>query len=1074
MWSIWQTGPSAKMVSACTGLLRCCLLIFLEADIDMDFESLFQGSADKLRSFVVRNGVEALSELPSSKHDRNRGKFFANFFTWGIWKDDWEEKLSILVENKLDLNSPICKAEKYHLIPLFFVIKEVEDKNDKLKAIKILYQLGADLNARDDDGRTALMLASTDHEDYIWNKRILSAPSVVKALITRGADMTLTDRKGKLATDLADEKSLPILIKAGAPINLQSMKPLLSAVRSQDLNLALELIRKGMNTELPAADVLQTSAFLETLAKTEPGLFGAALALEPDPLEKEHRHSTSRLDFIRNTRKKASLLFNRIRESTSEIPPPAAVQVSTDVHLPPVFSSKCWPPLSPGLVDRSKSKVSELALTAAESISSKLLSECEIFLGLSPADEARAQATQDAADEYMGFSDFNLKRTRKEISAALEQISSKIKLGKLSYHDFWDYRYNFWQLPWLEISDLEFVWRDFRDHLEHLFHTRSLGRAHNLTWLVKKLGSRTYDGILEWAVSGDRLAVHLLTRFETARTSPCMASFLADTRFTRKAQRWFLAYPDTAIRGLLADLADPQSKTQLQTAWALRWLASLGYQEMILSVAASASDTLHTLVEASLTVDRSADFLPRKMPALPQYFIVQTHPAPCLKINGLALPEHAIETLARMMLVSNCHLQTPAMAQVLAACEPNSLEDFAISTFEVWRKNGAKKAEIGFLHALAYMGGDRSAALLSNAYKNAPFTSDTEAAIECLGALGSSIALSGLQAIIKFSKYEKAQQRAREVLEDIAEMRGLTADQLEDLAIPDFGLDLAGKAVLDFGTRQFTARITPNLALELSDADGKMLKAIPKPLKNDDEKLTKQAIARWKELKDHVKNTGSQQLKRFEQAMMFRRRWDARIFQQTVVPHPLVGSMVRHLVWAILDKDSGDLTSFRIDTNGRAITASASAIAIAEDANIILPHPLLLHKHLQEWRAVFAENRLEQPFPQLARAYFPIGPETEALIEARKGAKVPLGSLRGLSKTGWTVGDSGAGIVWNMAKHIGDVRASINVDPGWSLSGADLEDFGGDQAVELDIYGDDEIAYSELVRDFMALPVVTA
>ncbi len=1040
----------------------------------MNFESFMKLSLDKTALYVDRHGVESLFDIPYSRYDQKHGTFFANFFRFAVWEDDWAEKLSIFVQNGLDVNRPICKLDKQQLTPLIYTLKEGRNSKDKTKAIIALVRLGADVNTRDDQGRTALMLASFDREETPWSKRVLSAPFVVTTLIKRGADMTLTDSKGNLATDLADEKSLPVLVKAGAPINLQSKRPLLSAVRSKDLSLTLDLIRKGMHTELPAADVLQASAFLETIAQTEPVLFRDALSLEPDPLEKEHSHPDWRIDFIRKNRKRASLLFNQILESTTKLPPPSAVQVSTDDHLPPVLNSKCWPPLSPGLVDRSKSKVSELALTAAESISSKLLSECEIFLRLSPADEARAQATQDAADEYLGFSDFNLKRTRKEISAALEQISSKIKLGKLSYHDFWDYGCNFWQLPWLEISDLDFVWRDFRDHLEHLFHTRSLGRAHNLTWLVKKLGSRTYDGILEWAASGDRLAVHLLTRFETARSSPCMASFLADTRFTRKAQHWFLTYPDTAIRGLLADLAESKSKTQLQTVWALRWLASLGYREKILSVAASASDKLHTLVEASLAVDRSADFLPRKMPALPQYFIAQTHPAPLLKINGLVLPEHAIETLASMMLVSNCNLQTPAMAQVLAACEPNSLEDFAISTFEVWRKNGAKKAEIGFLHALAYLGGDRSAALLSNAYKNAPFTSDTETAIECLGALGSSIALSGLQAIIKFSKYEKAQQRAREVLEDIAEMRGLTADQLEDLAIPDFGLDLAGKAVLDFGTRQFTARITPNLALQLSDADGKMLKAIPKPLKNDDEKLTKQAIARWKELKDHVKNTGSQQLKRFEQAMMFRRRWDARIFQQTVVPHPLVGSMVRNLVWAVLDKDSGDLTSFRIDTNGRAITASASAIAIAEDANIILPHPLLLHKHLQEWRAVFAENRLEQPFPQLARAYFPIGPETEALIEARKGAKVPLGSLRGLSKTGWTVGDSGAGIVWNMAKHIGDVRASINVDPGWSLSGADLEDFGGDQTVELDIYGDDEIAYSELVRDFMALPTVTA
>lgn len=83
----------------------------------------------------------------------------------------------------------------------------------------------------------------------------------------------------------------------------------------------------------------------------------------------------------------------------------------------------------------------------------------------------------------------------------------------------------------------------------------------------------------------------------------------------------------------------------------------------------------------------------------------------------------------------------------------------------------------------------------------------------------------------------------------VAENRGLTMAELEDRTAPDLGLDSSGSLTLDFGPRQFTVGFDETLKPVVRDANGKVLKDLPKPNQSDDKTLATDAVNLFKQLK---------------------------------------------------------------------------------------------------------------------------------------------------------------------------------------------------------------------------------
>ncbi|MGE8143272.1 DUF4132 domain-containing protein [Novosphingobium sp. NPDC080210] len=966
---------------------------------------------------------------------KNAGEFYYDFFNWGHWRPGFKEKLSILAGHGLDLNQPICKRWNEKNAPVFQVLSNPDGST--ASAIKALAEFGADINLPDKDGRTPIMVACTGR--YQGD---LSKPSVVKALIKAGADLSLQDPKGNLVTDLADHKSLPALVAAGAPFNARKSHALWTAVWGRDIKLARDLLQRGLKKKLNSWELQVRLPFLETIAQTYPDLFQKGFSLEDSEAQPAD--------------KKAARAFKALLDACSSEPKTNSIDEADQGALPPPLLPGAWPRKAEPPTPHIKFDISSNYGRPPS------FDPPEVF------DERMRSLHDDILTDISSWEPAEQQSHRKEKEKEILKLCKRHKTRKsgLSSWDIYENRFDVDDFLICSNSVILQLWNDCFDILSDLVcsYSRKLSDKSKYELALYRLRGEAFEGIRK----DHGVAIQCLSYFDAIEVAPVMARALGSL----PAQTWLKRFPDTAITGLLACAFGEFESDRSDAQQALRWLSTQGFRGKIEETAKRYGTEALAVALAFLDRSDEADFLPKKLTKLPSYFVASAHPAPILKESGKALPVHAVETIGRMMLASTCQLQAPALIKVMEVCDRESLADFALSAYSSWVKNGAKKDGIGFLHALAYMGDARAAALLVKDYRNAPFYPATAAAIDVLGALGTNTAISGLQTIMRFSKYDKAQAYAQEVLENIAEARGLAPEMLEDLAVPDLGLEHNSQMTLDFGPRRFSVTLDSNLDAVLTDESGDILKALPKATKSDNAQLAKAATAQWKEFKSALKGQASDQKKRFEKGMLSRREWLGATFKEVIAVHPLLSKMVRSLVWATL-RDQSLETTFRIDAEGRYVAADGRELSLDNEARVTLPHPCLFGDNVEAWLQIFADNKLTQPFPQLARKWFLQGPETEHLISKKDGTKVPLGALRGLKAKGWEFEEGGAGMVWSVYKFDAGARASIDVDPGWSLSGFDYEDFGGDQTVKLDVSGSDPIAYSELVREFLSLPVAT-
>lgn len=514
------------------------------------------------------------------------------------------------------------------------------------------------------------------------------------------------------------------------------------------------------------------------------------------------------------------------------------------------------------------------------------------------------------------------------------------------------------------------------------------------------------------------------------QAAPIMLAIREDSKAAAVGRAWLDAHPALAVRGLapligtnaahagaaldLLRLCKRKLGTDLFTAALPALDPATAARLRTLVIDHQSAEESHALVDAGEPpwFDPAAAGI--KKGKLPTWADAATLPS--LIWNSKRLTDAHIATVLQALRDSES-----GKALVIALrknLDAKSSDTFAWALFKAWMADGASSKEKWAMLAIGHLGGPACVQQLTPLIRAWPGESQHQRAVaglEVLRTIGSDLALMQLNGIAQKLPFKGLKQKAAECMERIASERGFTRAQLEDRIVPDCDLDDRGLRVFDFGPRQFTFALGPDLKPALRDGAGKTLSTLPKPLAKDDQDKSAAATADWKLFKKQVGDTVAIQSGRLEQAMVTGRHWPAADFQTLLVNHPLLIHIVRRLLWSTCDATGKRGKLLRISEEREAVDAEDNPIDLSAATTVGLVHPL--HLDDQEkgtWGQIFTDYGIVAPFAQLARAvHLPTADEIAAGKLSRFiGLKFPAPTLVfGLEKLGWNRGaaiDGGA------------------------------------------------------------------
>ncbi|MFG1992792.1 DUF4132 domain-containing protein [Actinoplanes sp. NPDC048988] len=529
----------------------------------------------------------------------------------------------------------------------------------------------------------------------------------------------------------------------------------------------------------------------------------------------------------------------------------------------------------------------------------------------------------------------------------------------------------------------------------------------------------------------------LLAPFTSPEVAVLMAGWLARLKATRQqAVQWLLRHPSAAARALVPAALQKPGPARREAEQALLALHLNGHGDAVRTAAGSYGTEAVAAIGTLLATD-PLSVLPAKMPPVPSWAVPGLLPPVRLRDGSGALPPGAVTNLVSILAISRLDDPYAGLAPVLEACEPSSLAEFGWGLFQRWQAAGANAKENWALSALGLIGDDETVRRLSPlilAWPGDGGHAKAVTGVNILAAIGSDVALMRLHGIAQRAKFKGLKNTANEKMAEVAAALGLSAEQLADRLVPDFGLDAAGSLRLDYGGREFTVGFDEQLRPYVADAAGKRLKALPKPGVRDDAELAPQAYKQFSALKKDVRTVATDQVRRLEQAMVSGRRWSAGEFQQLFVGHPLLWHIVRRLVWAVWHSDGTPAGAIRVAEDRTLSTVADEETTLPEDATVGVAHPLHLGGDLAAWSELFADYEILQPFPQLSRSTFALSGEeaNTSRLTRFEQVTVPTTKLLGLERRGWrreTPQDAGMQSRFELAVAAG-VEVAVEIEPG--------------------------------------------
>ncbi|MEV5238963.1 DUF4132 domain-containing protein [Streptomyces cinnamoneus] len=246
------------------------------------------------------------------------------------------------------------------------------------------------------------------------------------------------------------------------------------------------------------------------------------------------------------------------------------------------------------------------------------------------------------------------------------------------------------------------------------------------------------------------------------------------------------------------------------------------------------------------------------------------------------------------------------------------------------------------------------------------------AGVIALSRIEGDAALAELARLAARVTYKGTLKQIDTALTARAEAMGLSRDEIEEMAVPAYGLTDTGRSVHVLG--DCTAELAVEGAkavLTWRNATGKVVKSPPAAVRRDHPDELKDLKAA---VKDVDKMLGAQS-ERLDRLFLARRRWTYAAWRERYLDHPLVGTLARRLLWTV----DGQACGF---ADGALRTLDDAEVTTTPAAPVELWHPTGREPaDVIAWREWLERHGVTQPFKQAHR-------EVYLLTDAERATRV--------------------------------------------------------------------------------------
>lgn len=239
-------------------------------------------------------------------------------------------------------------------------------------------------------------------------------------------------------------------------------------------------------------------------------------------------------------------------------------------------------------------------------------------------------------------------------------------------------------------------------------------------------------------------------------------------------------------------------------------------------------------------------------------------------------------------------------------------------------------------------------------------------AIQTLGLLGGAHAVAELTRLKGRVRYPVVVKRIEATLSEVAGRLGISEAELEEMALPTFGLSVKGERRLPVGDGTAIIRVTGTRDVQLTWARSNRKEAatVPKALKE----AAPERVAAMRTLKKEIEGALAGQCARIESLYLSDRRIPFDLWRERYVEHPLIADLARRLIWRFEAPGKGVAGLAR---NGTIEDVAGRTVDVSSGCAVSLWHPLqAAAKDVLDWRKRLAALEITQPFKQAHREVY--------------------------------------------------------------------------------------------------------